>query len=121
MRLLCGMKLDSVYIAQLYVFLSMPEIINCLHGQPPNFRGCVQAPWAYDFMFDACSNGQQLKCLTAIDEYTHESPDIDVAGSIRSERVVEVLSQLISVEGAPTVQRSDNGRSCTQPEAILEE
>src|SRR5579864_6618554 len=26
--------------------------------------------WAYDFLFDACANGQQLKCLTVIDEYT---------------------------------------------------
>jgi len=23
---------------------------------------------AYDFVFDACANGQQLKCLTIIDE-----------------------------------------------------
>ena len=23
--------------------------------------------WAYDFVFDACANGQQLKCLTVID------------------------------------------------------
>ena len=24
--------------------------------------------WAYDFVFDACANGQQLKCLTVIDD-----------------------------------------------------
>lgn len=24
--------------------------------------------WAYDFVYDACANGQQLKCLTVIDE-----------------------------------------------------
>jgi putative transposase len=65
--------------------------------------------WAYDFVFDACANGQQLKCLTVIDEYTRESLAIDVSGSIRSARVVEVLSQLISMHGAPTVLRSDNG------------
>lgn len=65
--------------------------------------------WAYDFVFDSCANGQQLKCLTVIDEYTRESLAIDVAGSIRSARVVEVLSQLISVHGAPKILRSDNG------------
>ena len=42
--------------------------------------------WAYDFLFDACANGQQLKCLTVIDEYTRECLAIDVAGSIRSGR-----------------------------------
>jgi putative transposase len=65
--------------------------------------------WAYDFVFDACANGQQLKCLTVIDEYTRECLAIDVAGSIRSNRVIEVLSKLVSVHGAPKYLRSDNG------------
>ena len=26
--------------------------------------------WAYDFVFDACATGQQIKCLTVIDEFT---------------------------------------------------
>jgi putative transposase len=65
--------------------------------------------WAYDFLFDACANGQQLKCLTVIDEYTRECLAIDVAGSIRSGRVIELLSKLISVHGAPRYLRSDNG------------
>ena len=64
--------------------------------------------WAYDFLFDACANGQQLKCLTVIDEYTRECLAIDVAGSIRSARVIEVLSKLVSVHGAPQYLRSDN-------------
>ena len=49
--------------------------------------------WAYDFVFDACANGQQLKCLTVVDEFTRECLAIDVAGSIRSGRVIEVLEQ----------------------------
>ena len=65
--------------------------------------------WAYDFVFDACANGQQLKCLTVIDEYTRESLAIDVAGSIRSARLIEVLTRLVSQHGAPRYLRSDNG------------
>ncbi|MBN9114317.1 MAG: IS3 family transposase, partial [Pandoraea sp.] len=65
--------------------------------------------WCYDFVFDACANGQQVKCLTVVDEYTRECLVIDVAGSIRSRRVIEVLSRLISVHGAPRYLRSDNG------------
>ena len=65
--------------------------------------------WAYDFVFDACANGQQLKCLTVIDEFTRECLAIDVAGSLRSGRVIEVLSKLVSVRGAPAHLRSDNG------------
>jgi putative transposase len=65
--------------------------------------------WAYDFVFDSCANGQQLKCLTVVDEFTHECLAIDVAGSIRSTRVIDVLTRLMSVHGAPVYLRSDNG------------
>ena len=65
--------------------------------------------WAYDFIFDACANGQQLKCLTVVDEWTRECLAIDVAGSIRSSRVIDVLARLVSVHGAPRYLRSDNG------------
>ena len=34
---------------------------------------------------------------------------IDVAGSIRSNRVIEVLARLVSARGAPRYMRSDNG------------
>jgi putative transposase len=65
--------------------------------------------WAYDFVFDSCANGLQLKCLTVIDEHTRESLAIDVAGSIRSGRLIEVLTKLVSQHGAPKYLRSDNG------------
>ena len=75
----------------------------------PGAPESANAVWAYDFVFDACANGQPLKCLTVIDEYTRECLAIDVAGSIRSSRVIEVLSQLVSLHDAPKYLRSDNG------------
>jgi putative transposase len=65
--------------------------------------------WAYDFVFDTCADNRALKCLTIVDEFTRECLAIDVGGSIRSGRVIEVLSQLVSVHGAPQYLRSDNG------------
>ena len=65
--------------------------------------------WSYDFVFDWCANGQQLKCLTVTDEWTREGLAIEVDGRIRSDRVIEVLSRLISERGAPLYLRSDNG------------
>lgn len=44
-----------------------------------------------------------------IDEFTRECLAIDVAGSIRSARVTEVLARLVSERGAPRFLRSDNG------------
>lgn len=75
----------------------------------PHAPAARNSVWCYDFVFNACANGQQLKCLTLVDEYTRECLTIDVAGSIRSRRVIDVLSRLISVHGAPRYIRSDNG------------
>jgi putative transposase len=65
--------------------------------------------WSYDFVFDGAANGQQIKCLTVVDEGTRENLAIDVAGSLRSKRVIEVLARLVSERGCPKVLRSDNG------------
>lgn len=69
--------------------------------------------WTYDFVFDRCANGQQIKLLTVVDEYTRESLAILVATSIKSRTVVEVLSRLIAERGAPLYLRSDNGSELT--------
>lgn len=65
--------------------------------------------WSYDFVHDACANGQKLKCLTVIDEFTRECLAIDVNGAIRSSMVIDVLSKLMRVHGVPRCLRSDNG------------
>ncbi|WP_413333486.1 integrase core domain-containing protein [Variovorax sp. Varisp85] len=52
-------------------------------------------------------------------EYTRECLAIDVAGAIRSKRVIEVLSRLVSLHGAPLFMRSDNGPEFVS-QAILE-
>ncbi len=56
-------------------------------------------------------NLTKLICSALGPEYKRESVANDVAGSIRSGRFIEVLSQLISTHGAPRGLRPDNGRS----------
>jgi len=75
----------------------------------PQAPSAANQVWSYDFVFDRCANGQQLKCLTVTDEFTKEGLAIEVNGRIRSPRVIEVLSRLVSERGAPTFLRSDNG------------
>ena len=58
---------------------------------------------------DGAADGRNIKCLTVVDEWTRESLAIDVAGSIRSGRVIDTLSRLVSLRGAPRYLRSDNG------------
>jgi len=67
------------------------------------------AVWAYDFLFDECANGQKLKCLVVVDEWTHEALTIHIGARVRSSDVIAVLSRLISIYGPPAFLRSDNG------------
>ena len=79
-------------------------------GRPrPQAPTAANQVWSYDFVFDWCANGQQLKCLTVTDEWTKEGLAIEVDGRLRSGRVIEVLSRLVSERGAPKFLRSDNG------------
>src|SRR5689334_1027624 len=56
-----------------------------------------------------CFREQIGACLTVTDEFTKEGLAIDVDGRIRSPRVIEVLSRLVSERGAPVLLRTDNG------------
>ena len=82
------------------------KVTSAQRPLPAKSRNCV---WSYDFVHDACANGQKLKCLTKIDEFTRECLAIDVDSGIRSSRVIEVLSKLVLTRGAPRYLRSDNG------------
>ena len=65
--------------------------------------------WAYDFVFDTCADGRTLKCLTVIDEFTRECLAIDVAGGIRSGRVIEVPHAVGQRPRRAAVPALDNG------------
>lgn len=65
--------------------------------------------WAYDFVHDRTEDGRRIKILTVVDEYTRECLETEVARSITSRQVVNVLRELAQIRGLPTCVRSDNG------------
>ncbi len=65
--------------------------------------------WTYDFVHDACMNGQKLKLLTVVDEFTREALAIEVSTTLASGHVKAVLSRLFRAHGAPQFLRSDTG------------
>ena len=65
--------------------------------------------WTYDFMSDQTEDGGKLKLLTVLDEFTRESPAIELGRSMRARDVIAVLEYLIMVRGVPKFIRSDNG------------
>jgi putative transposase len=69
--------------------------------------------WSYDFAMDRTSDGRSFRMLALIDEHSRECLAIDVARSLKSEDVLERLSDLFVRRGVPTYLRSDNGSEFT--------
>lgn len=69
--------------------------------------------WSYDFVADRTSDGRAIRMLTLIDEHSRECLAIDVARSLKSEDVLERLSDLFVRRGVPMYIRSDNGSEFT--------
>jgi len=65
--------------------------------------------WTYDFISDQTEDGRKLKFLTVLDEFTRESPAIEIGRSIKAGDVIAVLEYLFLVRGIPRFIRSDNG------------
>ena len=65
--------------------------------------------WTYDFVKDAALNGDEIWCLTVIDEFTKESHAIGVDGRFSARKVQETLHRLFQIHGRPAFIRSDNG------------
>jgi putative transposase len=66
--------------------------------------------WSYDFMSGLLRNGQPIRILNVVDEYTRVALGSRVARSIGARDVIVELSRLFDRHGKPQVLRSDNGR-----------
>jgi putative transposase len=66
-----------------------------------------------DFMSDELYNGQGIRLLTLVDNYSRESLAIEVAERIGGQRVAEVLMQVAQERGFPETIRVDNGPEFT--------
>ena len=66
--------------------------------------------WSMDFVFDRTAQGRVIKCLTIVDDATHESVAIEVERAICGHGVVRVLERLLLSRGLPQVIRTDNGK-----------
>jgi putative transposase len=69
--------------------------------------------WSMDFMSDALYDGQKIKILTLVDNYTRESLAIEVAWRLGGHGVVAVLMQVAEEKGLPKSIRIDNGPEFT--------
>ena len=66
--------------------------------------------WSMDFVFDRTGEGRVLKCLTIVDDATHEAVAIEVERAISGLMLTRVLDRLAFSRGLPKVIRTDNGK-----------
>jgi len=69
--------------------------------------------WSYDFVSERLANGSKIRMLTVIDEYSRECLAVRVAYQLKSDDVLDVLSDLFLTKGIPDYIRSDNGSEFT--------
>jgi putative transposase len=65
--------------------------------------------WRNQYGGMKAEDGRHLKLLPVIDEYTREALSLEVGRCFTSADVIEVLTYLFEVRGAPQFIRSDNG------------
>ena len=80
-----------------------PDTNERLRAERPNHV------WALDFQFDETTDGRRLKSLHVVDERTREALAMRVGRTCTSDEVVDVLTGLVGLRGAPEHLRMDNG------------
>ena len=66
--------------------------------------------WSMDFVFDRTAEGRVIKCLTIVDDATHEAVAVEVERAVSGVGVMRVLDRLAGSRGLPKVLRTDNGK-----------
>ena len=80
-----------------------PEQAQRLRAQRPN------QVWAIDFQFDETADGRRVKLANIVDEHTREALAMPVGRTCTADDLIEVLTGLVAVRGAPEHLRMDNG------------
>jgi putative transposase len=65
--------------------------------------------WSMDFMSDEFEDGRPLRLLNVVDDFTRESPGVEVGRSLPAVRVIECLERADEEYGLPETIVVDNG------------
>lgn len=66
--------------------------------------------WSMDFVFDRTAEGRAIKCLTIVDDATHESIAVVAERTISGYPLTRMLDRLGLERGLPKIIRTDNGK-----------
>jgi putative transposase len=66
--------------------------------------------WSMDFVFDRTAEGRVIKCLTVVDDATHEAVATVPERAIGGHVLTRILDRLALQRGLPQAIRTDNGK-----------
>jgi len=104
-------RVERLYsAAQLQVRRRRRKKVPVGERQPLIRPGAANEVWSMDFVFDRSAEGRVLKCLTIVDDATHESVAIVPERAIGGSQLIRILDRLAVTRGLPKVIRTDNGK-----------
>ncbi len=104
-------RVDRLYAsAKLQVRRRKRKKVPVSERQPLVRPRTANEVWSMDFVFDRTAEGRVIKCLTIVDDATHESvatvPERAIGGMV----LTRILGRLAITRGLPKVIRTDNGK-----------
>lgn len=108
-------RVNHKRVARLYALAGLQvrrrkrKKIPLAERQPLMRPAATNEVWSMDFVFDRTAEGRVIKCLTIVDDATHESVAIAPERAIGGLALIRILEGLRSNRGLPRVIRTDNG------------
>ena len=104
-------RIDRLYTeAQLQVRGRTRKKVPAGERPPLGRPDTANVVWSMDFVFDRSAEGRVIKCLTIVDDATHEAVPLVPARALSGPHVTRILDQLAATRGLPQVIRTDNGK-----------
>jgi transposase InsO family protein len=103
-------RVERLYrLERLHIRRRRRKKIPVSERQPLIRPGAANEIWSMDFVFDRVASGRTLKCLTVVDDATHEAVAVMAEHTIGGDHLTRILDGICSQRGKPRVIRTDNG------------
>ncbi len=104
-------RVDRLYAeADLQVRRRRRKKVPVADRQPLGRPLSANQVWSMDFVFDRTAEGRVIKCLTVVDDATHESVAIVPERAIGGYALTRILDRLALERALPQAIRTDNGK-----------
>ena len=107
-------RVERLYqLEKLHIRRRRRKKIPVSERQPLIRPGKANEIWSVDFVFDRIASGRTLKCLTVVDDATHEAVAVVPEHTIGGDHLTRIMDEICARRGKPVIIRSDNGAEFT--------